>query len=314
MISASERDEPTLRPASSESCPLCGGRSIFAFVAVDRNRRTTDESFSYRRCEVCSTIFMIDVPGDLSPYYEGDYYPFDAAGEPLWRSNPGLSAAEVWRVGALRTMVDPGRLIDVGAGAGGFVAAAQDGGFQVTALEMDGACCDYIRTHLGAEAIGTDDPLTSLRALPAARVVTLWHVLEHLREPADMIGVAAESLEPGGVLAIAVPSPDSLQFKLLRTRWAHLDAPRHLCLMPRDAIVRRAREVGLELIGGTTIDPSGVACTLHGWVAALWDFSRGPAPGTVMWAGAHIADALAPVERRGTLGAALTLFLRKPDA
>ncbi len=314
MVSVSERDEPTSRPASSKSCPLCGGHSVFAFVAEDRNRRTSRESFSYRRCEVCSTIFVVDVPGDLAPYYEGDYYPFDAAGEPLWRSNRGLSAAEAWRVDALRRMVDTGRLIDVGAGTGGFVAAAQDGGFQVTALEMDSECCNYIRTRLGAEAISTDDPLTSLRALPAARVVTLWHVLEHLREPAEMIGVAAESLEPGGVLAIAVPNPNSLQFKLLRTRWAHLDAPRHLCLMPGDAIVRRAREVGLEPIGGTTIDPSGVACTLHGWVAALWNFSRGPAPGIVMWAGAHVADALAPVERRGTLGAALTLFLRKPDA
>lgn len=212
----------------------------------------------------------------------------------------------------LTRIVGPGRLIDIGAGAGGFVAAALAGGFDVTAIEMDGACCSYIGERLGAEAICSDRPLEALRALPPARVISLWHVLEHLPAPGEMLALAAERLEPNGVLALGVPNPASIQSRLLRGRWAHLDAPRHLCLAPAAALLARARELGLRPVLQTTSDPSGLACNLHGWVYGLRrDPSQGPARGTALRLGSLLTAAVSPIERRGARGAALTLFLRK---
>jgi SAM-dependent methyltransferase len=296
-------------------CPLCGGPSRFAFAAEDRNRRIAGESFAYNRCSICSTVFMVDAPADLARYYSGGYHQFDDAGEPLWKGDPGLLAAEAWRVQTLRRFVEPGPLIDVGAGAGGFTAAARDGGFDVTAIEMDQDCCTYMSDALGVRAICTDEPLDALAALPPARVVTFWHVLEHLREPGTALAAAAAVLEPGGVLALGVPNPRSIQSRVLRGRWAHIDAPRHLCLMPAAAIAERARALGLEQVGETTSDPSGLACNLHGWVYALRrDPSDGLAAGAPLIGGRLITAALGPVERRGSRGAALTMFLRKPAA
>jgi SAM-dependent methyltransferase len=301
-------------PAGSPGhpCPLCGAPSAFAFLAHDRNRRISAERFAYHRCTRCSTVFLASPPDDLAGYYAGDYHPFDGQGEPLWRTDRGLLAAEAWRAASLREMVDPGALIDVGAGAGGFAAAASNAGFDVTAIEMDRECCRYMEAELGVRTIATDHPLQALRTLPPARVVSFWHVLEHLSEPAELLSAAAAALEPGGVLAIAVPNADSIQFRTLRTRWAHLDAPRHVCLTPPGALVRQAGELGLELLMRTTSDPSGIACDLHGWVYALRrDPSQGPARYASLRLGALIAAALAPLERRGR-GAAVTLFLRKP--
>ena len=76
----------------------------------------------------------------------------------------------------------------------------------------------------------------------------MWHVIEHLRRPWEVIERAAANLQDGGVLAIATPNPRALQFKLLRRRWAHLDAPRHLFLIPSRrarASLRRARAESL---------------------------------------------------------------------
>lgn len=298
----------------SAACPLCGGDSLFAFSAGDRNRRITAERFAYHRCRVCSTVFLASPPEDLGRYYGGDYHQFDADGEPLWRADEDLLAAEAWRVRALRGLAGTGRLIDVGAGAGGFASAAREGGYDVTAIEMDPNCCDFMESRLGVRAVCSDRPLQALRVLPPARAVCFWHVLEHLRDPGEMLAAATDALEPGGVLAIAVPSPDSLQFRLLGARWAHLDAPRHLCLMPAGALVRRARELGLEPVLQTTSDPSGLVCNVHGWVYALrQDPSTGPAPYPALRAGTLLARALAPIERRGCRGAALTLLLRKPS-
>jgi 2-polyprenyl-3-methyl-5-hydroxy-6-metoxy-1,4-benzoquinol methylase len=294
------------------ACPLCGGSSRFAFSAEDRNRRLSSERFSYNRCGSCATVFLTPLPEDLGRFYGSAYHPFDDAGRPLWLADDGLLAAESWRVATLRRFIDGGRLVDVGAGAGGFAAAARDGGFAVTAIEMDAQCCEYMQDELGVRAICSDRPLEALRTLPPARVVSLWHVLEHLPDSAEVLATVAEALEPGGLLALAVPNPDSLQFRLLRSRWAHLDAPRHVCLMGAEALIDHACGLGLSPVLKTTNDPSGLACDVHGWVYAL---RPDPAAGAVRWpalrAGVQLAAALAPVERRGLRGAALTLLLRK---
>jgi len=169
-----------------------------------------------------------------------------------------------------------------------------------------------VRETLGLAAVCSDQPVAQLRKLPPARAISLWHVLEHLRDPREMLAAAAERLEPGGVLALGVPNPRSLQFRLLGTRWAHLDAPRHLCLMPEGALLARLREHGLRPLESTTSDPFGVLCSLHGWVYAL---RRRPArkdsPASVIHAARLISRALSPLEHRGRRGAALTLLAVK---
>ncbi len=294
-------------------CPLCGaGGSTHALSARDRNRESTDERFHYNRCPACATVFMVDVPDDLARYYAGDYHRFGPDGQPEWTHNPTLLEVEAFRVRMLRARVQPGTLIDIGAGPGAFAAAAQAEGFAVTAIEMDERCCRYMRDRLGVSAICSDDPLAALAAQPPARAISMWHVLEHLPDPAGMLAIAAERLEPGGVLALGVPNPRSLQFRLLGARWAHLDAPRHLCLMPEDALLARLRQHGLRPLQATTADPFGMLCSLHGWVYAL---RRRPAPAdspaSVIHAARLLTRALGPLEHRRRRGAALTLLAVK---
>jgi hypothetical protein len=189
--------------------------------------------------------------------------------------------------------------------------AAQGAGFDVTAIEMDERCCGYLSGR-GIRAICSDSPAEVLGSLPPARAVALWHVLEHLTNPARVLERVADELEPGGVLAIGVPSLQSLQFRLLKARWAHLDAPRHLCLVPPRALVRKGDELGLRCVAMTTNDPDGIECNLFGWLKA---FERRPAVGGgPRWLGlAALAThrALVPLERTGNRGSAVTLMMRK---
>lgn len=294
------------------SCPLCGGRCTPAFTASDRNRAATSERFAYDRCEACGTLAMADVPDELSPFYAGAYHGFRTDGSPEWTANPALREAEAFRVQLLRRHLQPGTLIDIGAGAGAFAAAARDGGFEVKAIEMDERCCRYIEDDLHIDAICSDDPVRALASLAPARVITLWHVLEHLRDPAAMLAAAAERLERDGMLVVGLPNPRALQFRLLGTRWAHLDAPRHLCLMPAEAVVAQAQKHGLRAVAMITDEPFGRICDVHGWVCAL---RRDPAAGDPSPAVIHLAQAIAsalrPIERGGVRGTTFTLLLRR---
>jgi 2-polyprenyl-3-methyl-5-hydroxy-6-metoxy-1,4-benzoquinol methylase len=297
----------------ARACPFCGGRSERALTASDRNRESTDARFEYEGCTVCATLFMRDVPDDLSPYYAGDYHRFGDDGAAEWESNATLRAVETARVAMLAEHLAPGGpLVDVGAGPGGFAAAARDAGYAVTAIEMDERSCEYVRERLGIRAIRSDEPIAALRELEPARVISMWHVLEHLRDPAAMLATAADRLQEGGVLAIGVPNPASLQFRTLGARWAHLDAPRHLCLIPERALSGRLRELGLRPLLATSDDLFSRLCALHGWIYAL---RRRPARGhatrvTVRTAQA-ITKALAPLERSDLRGPALTLLFAK---
>ncbi len=161
-------------------------------------------------------------------------------------------------------------------------------------------------------AIQNGDPAAALTELPPSRVVAMWHVLEHLADPAATLDAVAANLEPGGVLAVSTPNPRSLQFRLLGARWAHLDAPRHLALIPLDAVVARARDAGLRLVDVTTTDPSGRDCTYFGWECAM---RRRPAVGTssrpLLLATFALSAALRPVEGSGQRGAAYTAVFAK---
>ncbi|HEY2570262.1 MAG TPA: methyltransferase domain-containing protein [Solirubrobacteraceae bacterium] len=299
-------------PSPAPPCPLCGGDSRHALTAGDRNRELTRERFVYNRCRSCASVFMVDPPDDMARYYVGAYHGFGADGEPEWRENPTLLEVERFRAQTLSELAGTGPLIDIGAGAGGFAAAAAHAGFDVSAIEMDARCCAYMSDRLAVNAVCSDDPIAALSELPPARVISMWHSLEHLRDPAKMLAAAAARLQPGGVLALGVPNPGSLQFRLLRTRWAHLDAPRHLCLMPEDALVSHLQSLGLARLDAMTGDPFGVICSIHGWTYALRRRpARGESAKITIHAGRLLTRALGPFENARRDGAALTLLAVK---
>jgi SAM-dependent methyltransferase len=297
---------------SAATCPFCGQAGEHAFFATDRNREITRARFDYARCGTCGTFFIAEPPRDLGRYYEGDYYHFDAAGEPLWRGNEQRMRSASYRIGLVREQVSPGHLIEIGSGTGAFAAAAKGAGFDVSAIEMDERCCRYLSEREGIRAIRSDRPLEALAPLPRARAVAMWHVLEHLSNPGAVFEALAEKLEPGGVMAIGVPNPSSLQFRLLRARWAHLDAPRHLCLIPPAALIGKGERLGLRNVAITTNDPEGLEFNLFGWITAL---RRRPAVGETSrlagYAARALNGALAPLERTGNRGSTVTLVMRK---
>jgi len=297
-----------MRPAVTDAaapraaCPLCGGDSRPCFTTTDRNRAIGGEVFVYRRCVRCQTIFLANVPVDLGAHYPPDYHEL-----PSLAQLDVAAGREAFKLEMIADHARPGRLVELGAGFGIFARAAQRAGHQVTAVEMSERCCAYLRNVVGVATIRSDDPAAELRHLPPSRVITLWHVLEHLPGPADVLLAIAENLEPGGVLVIAVPNPQALQFRLLRGRWAHVDAPRHLQLIPAAALTERAAELGLRRVKLRTGDPAGRYWNRFGWEYALRRFPARRPPSRLTWFGAlAIMVALMPLEASGSRGSAYT--------
>jgi SAM-dependent methyltransferase len=289
-------------------CPLCGGPATLALSARDRNRELSDELFRYRRCEACGVYSLVNVPADLGHFYPPEYYVLPDAGQ-----LDALVPAEMHKLELISRFVSPpGRLVEVGPAGGVFAYAARQAGFEVTAIEMDERTCAHLRETVGIEAVQSAHPETALAELPPSRAIALWHVIEHVPEPWALLDAAAANLEPGGALTVATPNPDSLQFRLLRARWAHVDAPRHLFLLPLDAVRDRAEAAGLRLAHVTTSDRAGRQWNRFGWEYAL---RRRPAAGPVSRpvAGAALGLTLAmrPLEHTGMRGTTYTAVFVK---
>jgi len=58
--------------------------------------------------------------------------------------------------------------------------------------------------------------------------VIMWHVLEHLERATHALREVNRVLKPGGIFLVAVPNFGSLEARLTRDKWFHLDVPRHL--------------------------------------------------------------------------------------
>ncbi len=202
-------------------------------------------------------------------------------------------------------------MVEIGPGAGGFALAAGALGYAVTAVEMDPTACARLQAA-GVDTIHSDRPDRALLDLGPVQAVCMWQVIEHVSDPWSTLAAAAAALEAGGVLVLSTPNPGSLQLRLLGSRWAHLDAPRHLVLIPVQALRQRASELGLEVIELTSNDRTGNDWNVFGWAALLAGARAGARLKRLAFlAGAATALLLAPVERRGLNGSSYTAVLRK---
>jgi SAM-dependent methyltransferase len=119
----------------------------------------------------------------------------------------------------------PAQLLDAGAGRGRFVAAARAAGYDAFGIEPS------LRGAQAAAALGADVRRARLEDAEIERgsidAATLWHVLEHLDDPAPALDRLHGWLRPGGGLLVGVPNLASWQARLGSGRWYHLDVPRH---------------------------------------------------------------------------------------
>ena len=114
-------------------------------------------------------------------------------------------------------------LLDYGCGTGAFLNFVRTKGHQVYGLEPN--------EQASAVAQSKEIPLNaSLDSIPEASLdcISLWHVLEHISDPAALLNQLQAKLKPDGILVVALPNFDSWDAKHYQEFWAAWDVPRHL--------------------------------------------------------------------------------------
>lgn len=225
-------------------CPVCAVVSRdFVFDGV--------EAIRLMRCGSCGLVFHnafnneTELQAYYADYYDGENLAFSPITESRFRDL--LRSFETYR--------ESNRILDVGCGAGHFLKVALEMGWNAHGTEIASSAFD----QLGR--LGINSFRGKLEAAQYAGeffdVVYCSEVIEHLLDPAGLLGEIGRIVRPGGLLYLTTPNFSSLSRRLLGSRWRVI-GKEHVCYFSPQSLSRAARAAGFQRVAVATrnIDPN----------------------------------------------------------
>jgi SAM-dependent methyltransferase len=209
-------------------CPACAsdGVELWRTASASDPHLAAKDTYMLARCSQCGTALTVDAGDDASvaPLYEGGRYrPARRLVDPL--IEPLRRMTEWDRMRYVARVPESARVLEVGSGDGRFLARLAASGYAVLGIEPSPSACRQARDR-GVRTL--EERIEDAGVADASQdAVIMWHVLEHLADPAETVRRAHAWLAPGGRLIVAVPNIASVQARIGGDRWFHQDVPRH---------------------------------------------------------------------------------------
>ncbi len=188
-----KRQDTRTFDAPLKECLLCGAKDL-SFYFRDFNGR------SIFRCRACGVQF-------LNPQYSNEhlkqYYDGYSAEEPAW--DAPLNYCHHYYLSLVERYRSPGRLLDVGSGEGHLLRAARERGWQAEGYEIDAELAKRTSDKTGVKVCcGTFSETGWDNG--SFDVITVHHVLEHVKDPGSYLKVIHSLLRDEGIFLLVLPN------------------------------------------------------------------------------------------------------------
>ena len=224
-------------PAAAYCCPLCGAGDYK--LVVGAKQRTVVE------CRGCRLRALSPMPtlSDLVSINEETVHPF---------FNACLEDEETYRVyfgsklDDLKRYQPSGRLLDVGCGAGFFLEAARQRGYEISGVDLSPVPAEYVQRRLGLNvSVGSlyDYAAPSM----SFDTVTMFQTIEHDPHPSELCKELLRILRPGGVLMVTTPAADGFVARAMGKRWFGYRNVEHVSFFSRSSLGYALKQAGFEI-------------------------------------------------------------------
>jgi 2-polyprenyl-3-methyl-5-hydroxy-6-metoxy-1,4-benzoquinol methylase len=223
---------------TAPACALCGDVRRKLFVRA--------KSRTVVQCAGCGLRALEPMPSldTLVAINEETVHPFFSS---------YLEDAETYRtyfehkLDDLQRYKPAGRLLDVGCGAGLFLEAAGQRGYEVVGVDLSPVPVAYARGTLGL-----DVTIGSLHdyAPPSDSfdIVTIFQTIEHDPKPAVLCDELFRILAPGGILMVTTPAADGFVARAMGRRWFGYRNVEHVTFFTRRSLGYALERAGFEIL------------------------------------------------------------------
>lgn len=218
-------DEKLYKTGSNPNCPICL-RNENVFLKYKKK-------FKLYFCKNCNIGFTSPSPKQIEKYYDNHYW--------ITSSFVGTIKDYIFdifqrrRINWLTSKVSKGNILDIGSGEARFGKALENR-YKITSLEP-------LNSKVKNKLVIKKDFLkweTNLKF----DAVTFWESLEHTPSPKEYLIKTYNLLNKNGFVFIEFPRYDSLELKIFKNNWFHLDMPRHLFHFTDKGIKKLVSEAG----------------------------------------------------------------------
>ena len=221
---------------TAAECPACGG-ALRAWLEVPAGEPSDPRRYPLLRCERCGTAVTGGDPPEPALYESGVYAPGPPRAAGLVRALQRTTVGQPARLLARAGLPRGGRILDAGAGRGRLVAELRRRGYDASGIDPSGRSPEGLPVTRATLSDHREEGLDA---------VVLWHVLEHLDDPAGALGRVRSWLGPGGLVLVGVPNAASLQERIAGEGWLQWDVPRHRLHLTPTGLSELLHRAGLE--------------------------------------------------------------------
>ncbi|HXF61201.1 MAG TPA: class I SAM-dependent methyltransferase, partial [Caldilineaceae bacterium] len=266
-------------------CRICGNIAGNQTYQAREMMLGLRERFDYVHCAACGCLQIAHFPSDMTPYYPPAYFGQAPSRRtspspiPAWAytmfdmlemrqalaARPDAPPAQVLAQRALArylpelaALSGPERLrlriLDVGCGDGGLLAALASLGFtNLLGVDRYYESDEYESHDSPTDAQGVQIVRGALEELEQViegqtwDLVMMHHAFEHMADPVATLRAVARRLAPGGLCLLRLPVVPSAAWEQYGVNWVQLDAPRHFFLHSVQSLTLVAEQAGLRL-------------------------------------------------------------------
>lgn len=224
-------------------CIVCGCSGFDTLYKVRDTNQGAPGQWDLMICRECGLGVISPFPSQdqIGSFYVDQFYTEDGERFQGWAE--GIRGMLAWMRGKELNRLAPGkgRLLDFGSGAGHFARVQEIRGWDVRSV-------DPYSSKANASGLCRLDGDRIVLEFPDQYfdVITLWYVIEHLRNPAAAIEEFRRVLKRGGILVLAQQDFASVQAKIFGPRWLILDPPRHIWQFGEKNLSRLAARYSFE--------------------------------------------------------------------
>lgn len=236
------------QPEPATACNHCGSTGARIVASVN--------GYTLVRCRSCDLAFIANppAPAELAAMYQAgnDYHV--TLHDPASADYAKMAMIARRHMAFVRRWASRGTLLDVGCSTGLFLHEAKQAGFDASGVEFSAASAQFARDHFGLQIADGDIHAIDGEA-ERYDILTMFDVIEHVRDPAGDIAAAHRLLKPGGIFILSTPNIDGLYPRasepLARPlgHWPHIEPPWHLYQFSVKTLTAMLEQRGFAALG-----------------------------------------------------------------